>query len=69
MSGRNLAYRALTRAELDKLPVGALVIDASMDISVKREDGLWEGEEMAPITTAKLTKYGPIRRWKGLARP
>lgn len=61
----NFATRSLTRAEMDALAPGTHVIDASHDISVKRPDGLWEGYEMAPIPTAKLHKYGPIRLWTG----
>lgn len=34
-----------------------------MDVSTKREDGLWDGYEMGPITSAKLLKYGPIKAW------
>lgn len=64
-STRNRSHAALTRAQMDALPVGSSVVDGSMDISTKREDGLWEGYEMAPIPTAKLHKYGPIRRWTG----
>lgn len=66
MGGRNLARVALTVAQLDALPPGSHVIDASMDISTKRPDGLWEGHEMAPLTSTKLRKYGPIKLWTGV---
>lgn len=59
----------LTRAAMDRLPAGAHVIDANSDISTKREDGRWEGFEMAPLSTAKLHKYGPIRLWTGRVKP
>jgi hypothetical protein len=61
----NRARRGLTPQQMDALPVGTPVIDADMDISVRRADGLWEGYEMGPIPTAKLLKYGPIKRWYG----
>lgn len=59
----NRARRPLNAAQLEDLDVGDAVIDADMDISVRRADGLWEGYEMGPIPTAKLLKYGPIKRW------
>jgi hypothetical protein len=62
----NFASRPLSRAEMDALAPGAHVIDASNDISTRRADGLWQGYEMAPIPTAKLHKYGPIRLWTGV---
>lgn len=58
----------LGRVSMDRLPAGSHVIDANGDISTKRADGLWEGHEMAPIPTAKLHKYGPIRLWTGVVR-
>jgi hypothetical protein len=64
----NLAPQPLSRAQLDKLPPGQHVIDADMDISTKRADGLWVGYEMGPITTAKLAKYGPVKLWTGPVR-
>lgn len=64
----NLHRRSLSREQMDALAPGEHVIDASMDISTKRTDGLWEGHEMAPLPTAKLHKYGPIRRWTGTAQ-
>lgn len=68
MGGRNLARQSLSRERMDALPPGSHVIDGSMDISTKRADGLWEGRETAPLTTAKLHKYGPIKLWTGLVR-
>lgn len=62
----NRARRALSLAQMEALPPGSHVIDGSMDISTKRADGLWEGHEMAPITSTKLRKYGPIKLWTGL---
>lgn len=53
---------------MDALPPGSSVIDYEGDISTKRPDGLWEGYEMAPIPSAKLHKYGPIRLWTGEVR-
>lgn len=66
MTSSNRTY--LTLAELIALSPGRSVIDAAMDVSTKREDGLWEGAEMAPITSAKLIKYGPIRPWVKVPR-
>lgn len=64
MAARNLCRRRLNAKDLKALPVGSRVIDADMDISVKRPDGLWEGYEMGPISADKLHKYGPIRLWE-----
>lgn len=57
-----LARLALTRTQLDKLAPGKAVINANMDIFVKRRDGRWEGEDIAPVTTT-LLKRSPIKLW------
>jgi hypothetical protein len=62
MGGRNLARQSLTPEKLDALPVGTPVINANMDIFVRRADGRWEGEYMTPVTST-LHKSGPIRIW------
>lgn len=66
--GRSGRVGHLSPAQMDALPPGSHVIDGNSDISTKRADGLWEGFEMGPLTSAKLHKYGPIRRWVGAAR-
>lgn len=57
-----LARLALSRIQLDKMPPGTAVIDANMDIFIKRKDGRWDGTHIAPVTST-LLKRGPIKLW------
>ena len=67
MYARAVAGDALSVVQMDALKPGQRVVDAQADVSVKRSDGLWEGFECAPLTSAKLHKYGPIRLWTGVS--
>jgi hypothetical protein len=67
MGGRNLARVPLSKAALTAMLPGTPVIDANMDIYVRRADGLWEGGHRV-IGTGVLLLESPVRRWYGAVR-
>lgn len=66
MGSRNLAHRAMTRAELMAVPIGTPVVDGDMTIFIKQESAMWRSERGVVITTGTLEKHSPIKPWTGL---
>ncbi len=61
MADRTNTQAAATLTEvLDALPEGTEIVDHFNDKGIKR-DGLWHFPETAPLHSAKVAKYGPIR--------
>lgn len=70
MGQRNLARRAMTRAELIAFPLGWTVVDGNMTIYTKCDTDLWESETGRRIHTDTLHRppHIPVRPWTGPIR-